>query len=303
MANARRSQLAACTVSVGAAMAPAAVLALTLALAPTTTRADGLRLLNDKALSDVRGGDGVSFDLNGFSMNGDLRVTYTRPDGASIWAGNPSASRSDSATQFSDPYRFDIVRSTNGLADVAQFSLPQNINGEQKWQLAYDFGVNADGIDRDGGSIVVSDLALYGGSWQFSTPRNQDGLALGVAMRTEVGQWALRPNGRANTVGQMALDNIRIGATDENGNFTGRPWVIADVARQPALVNALADENGPRLHIGIGAPDAQYGTGQAPSGGIEIGKISFTAPSGNVDLGSSRIGNIQINYLDIKFRQ
>ncbi|KQZ39588.1 DUF6160 family protein [Duganella sp. Root1480D1] len=288
MQSARRSLLAAC---------------VALTLAPALALADGLRPLNDSALSDVRGRDGVSFDLNGFSMNGDLRVSYTRPDGASIWAGNPSASRSDSATPFSDPYRFDVVRSTNGLADIAQFNLPQNLNGEQKWQLAYDFGVNADGIDRDGGSIVVSDLALYGGGWQFSTPRTQDGLALGVALRMDVGQWALRPNGRANMAGQMALDNIRIGATDENGNFTGQPWVFADVARQPALVNALADENGPRLHIGIGAPDAQYGTGQAASGGIEIGKISFTAPSGNVDLGSSRIGNIQINYLDIKFRQ
>ena len=119
----------------------------------------------------------------------------------------------------------------------------------------------------------------------------------------DIGQWALRPNGRGNTAGQLALDNIRIGATDENGNFTGQPWVIADVARQPALVNAQADESGPRLHIGIGWPDAQYGSGQAASGGIEIGKISFTAPTGNVDLGSSRIGNIQINYLDIKFRQ
>jgi len=282
-----RALLAACTVLAG--VAPA--------------MADGLRPLNDKALADVRGGDGVSFDLSGFAMSGDLRVTYTRPDGASIWAGSPSASRSDSAVPFSDPYRFDIVRSNNGLADVAQFGLPQNANGEQKWQLAYDFGVSADGIDRDGGAIVISDLALYGGGWQFSTPRTQDGLALGLALRMDVGQWALRPNGRSNTGGQMALDNIRIGATGDNGNFTGQPWVIADVARQPAMVSAQSDENGPRLHFTIGLPDAQFGSGQAASGGIEIGKISFIAPSGNVDLGSSRIGNIQINYLDIKFRQ
>ncbi|WP_028100620.1 hypothetical protein [Pseudoduganella violaceinigra] len=284
----RSLMLAACAVLAGVA-APAV--------------AGGLRPLSDKALSDVRGGDGVSFDLSGFAMNGDVRVTYTRPDGASIWAANPSAARSDSALPFSDPYRFDIVRSPNGLADIAQFSLPLNAGGQQKWQLAYDFGVNADGIDRAGGAVVVSDLALYGGSWQFSTPRTQDGLALGAALRMEIGQWALRPNGRGNTAGQLALNNIRIGATDDNGNLTGQPWAVADVARQPALVNAQADASGPRLHIGIGWPDAQFGTGQAASGGIEIGKISFTAPSGNVDLGSARIGNIQINYLDIKFRQ
>ena len=157
-----------------------------LAQAPAPALADGLRPLADSALSEVRGRDGVSFDLSGFSMNGDLRVTYTRPDGASIWAANPSASRSDSAAPFADSYRFDIVRSQNGLADVAQFSLPQNANGEQKWQLAYDFGVNADGISRDGGAIAVSDLALYGGGWQFTTPRTQDGLAFGVAARLRV---------------------------------------------------------------------------------------------------------------------
>lgn len=271
-----------------------------LALAPAW--AQGLRPLSDNALSTVQGRDGVSFDLSGYALQGDLRVTYTRPDGASIWAANPSAARSDSAQEFSDPYKFDIVRGPNGLADIAQFSLPQNANGEQKWQLAFDFGVHADGIERNGGAVVVSNLSLYGGGWQFSTPRNEDGLAFGAALRMEIGQWSLRPNGRNSSNGMLALDNIRIGATDDAGNFTGQPWVIADVARQPAVVNAVADASGPRLHIGIGAADAQYGSGVAASGGIEIGKISFTSPSGNVDLGSSRIGNIQINYLDIKFK-
>lgn len=273
------------------------------ALACAPARAQGLRPLNDAALADVRGRDGVSFDLNGYAMRGDLRVTYTRPDGASIWAANPSAARSDSAQPFSDPYRFDIVRGPQGLADIAQLSLPHNAGGEQRWQLAYDFGVHADGIQREGGAVVVSNLALYGGGWQFSTPRTQDGLAFGAALRMDIGAWSLRPNGRYDSAGQLALENVRIGATDDAGNFTGQPWAIADVVRQPAVVNALADASGPRLHIGIGAPDAQYGSGQAASGGIEIGRISFTAPSGNVDLGSSRIGNIQINYLDIKFRQ
>ena len=265
--------------------------------------AQGLRPLSDAALSDVRGRDGVSFDLNGFSMQGDLRVTYTRPDGASLWMGAPRAARSDSAAAFADPYRIDVLRGQPGLADVMQVSLPQNADGAQKWQLAWDFGVNADGVARDGGAIVISDLAHYGGGWQFSTPRAEEGVAFGAALRMEIGQWALRPNGRANSMGQMALDGVRIGATDDNGNFTGAPWVLADVARQPAVVNAVNDENGPRLHIGIGWPDAQYGSGQAASGGIQIDKLSFTTPTGNVDLGSSRIGSIQINYLDIKFRQ
>jgi hypothetical protein len=232
--------------------------------------AQGLKPLSDDALADVRGRDGVSFDLSGFAMSGNARATFTAAPGRSIWMENLSASRSDSAMPFSDPYRLDIV----------------------------------DGITRSGGSFVISDLVFYGGGWQFSTPRVADGVAFGAALRMDIGQLALRPAGRDNAGEQLALQGIRIGAVDENGNFTGAPWKIADVASQPAIINAVADENGPRLHIGIDWPDAKYGSGQAATGGIQIDKISFTSPTtGITDLGSSRIGSVQIQYLDIKFRQ
>lgn len=281
------------------ALAFAACLACTI-----SAQAQGLKPLSDDALADVRGRDGVSFDLSGFSLNGNARATFTAAPGRSIWMENLSAARSDSAAPFADPYRLDIVAGAPGLADVIRFNFPVNADGAQRWQKAWDFGVDADGIASNGGSLVFSDMVFYGGGWQFSTPRVADGVAFGAALRLDIGQLALRTAGRNNAAEQLALQGIRIGEVDDNGNFTGAPWKIADVASQPAVINAVADENGPRLHIGIDWPDAKYGSGQAASGGIQIDKISFTSPAtGSTDLGSSRIGSVQIQYLDIKFRQ
>jgi len=259
--------------------------------------------LNDAALSAVRGGDGVSFDLAGFSMNGDVRITYTPQPGRSAWIGNLSAARSDNAVPFADPYRLDIGAGPAGLADIVSFAFPANADGEQRWQFAYDWGVDADGIVRDGGSVVLTDVVYRGGGLQFSTPRLEDGVAFGLALDMRIGELAWRPNGRAVTAGQMALGGVRIGAVDAGGTFTGAPWAIADVAAQPAVVNALADDTGAHLHVGIGWPDRQYGSGAAPAGGIQVDRITFSNPGGTTtDLGSARIGAIQIQYLDVKFR-
>jgi len=39
----------------------------------------------------VRGRDGVSFDLNGFAMSGDARVSYTTPLGSTLYVELSSA--------------------------------------------------------------------------------------------------------------------------------------------------------------------------------------------------------------------
>jgi hypothetical protein len=259
--------------------------------------------LGDEALAAVRGGDGVSFDLSGFSMSGDARITY-RPQGdRAFWVGSLSAARSDGPVPFADPYRLDIASGPAGLADVVGFAFPANGDGAQRWQFAYDWGVDADGIARDGGSIVLRDLVFQGGGWQFSTPRVEDGVAFGLGLNLRIGELALRPNGRATDAGQMAWQGVRLGAVDAAGAFTGAPWAIADVAAQPAVINALADENGPHLHIGIGWPDRQYGSGTAPAGGLQIDRISFANPGGGTtDFGAARIGSIQIQYLDIRIK-
>jgi hypothetical protein len=285
----------------GAILGPVLGIAL---LCAACAPALAMQPLPDAALSAVRGRDGVSFDLSGFAMSGDVRATYTTASGASAYAEKLAASRSDSGSPFADPYKLDVLPGAPGLADVVQLSMPQNALGEQRWQLAYDWGVNADGVARDNGSVVLSDLVFYGGGLQFSTPQGRDGIAFGAALRLEIGQLAWRPNGRADSAGQMAFSGLRLGAVDDSGNFTNRPWVLADVAAQPGVLNALNDDSGPRLHIGIDWPDARYGSGAAPAGGLQIDNISFATPNQPaVDLGSSRIGAMQIQYLDIRFRR
>lgn len=271
-------------------------------LAPAAP-AFALEPLTDTALSAVRGGDGVSFDVAGFSMAGDARVTYTAAPGRSLYAGGIAASRSDSADPFGDPYRLDIV-SQAGRPDYFQLAFPANAAGEQRWQFAYDWGVTADGIARDGGSVVFKDALWYGGGMQFSTPELNDGVAFGLALNLRVGELALRPRGRAEAGEQMLLRGIRLGGVDADGNFDNTPWVLADVAAQPAVLNALTDESGARLHFGIGWPDARFGNGAAPAGGLQVENISFvSAGQATVDLGSSRIGAMQIQYLDVKFKR
>src|SRR5471030_369245 len=258
--------------------------------------------LDDHALSSVRGGDGVSFDLSGFSISGNARVTYSVNPSSSVYIENLAASRSDSAVPYSDPYRIDIVPGAPGLADVINFAFPVNANADQRWQFAYDWGVNSDGINSANGSIAMTDLVLSGGGLQFSTPQQNDGLAFGLAARIDIGQIAFQPNGRANAADQMVLSGVHIGGVDANGNFNGTPWALASIASQPGVINAISDGTNSNLHIGIDWPDARYGSGAAPAGGIAIDKISFSAPNQpTVDLGASRIGSIQIQYLDIKF--
>jgi hypothetical protein len=254
--------------------------------------------LSDSALSSVRGRDGVSFDLNGFAMSGDARVSYTAPNGASLYVEKFSASRSDNPLAFSDPFRLDVVPGAPGLADVISIAFPLNGQGDQRWQMAYDWGVGANGVVREQGSVVVKDMLLVGGGLQFTTPQVNDGIAFGAALKMDIGQLSLQPRGRDDATEAMVLSGIHIGGAE------GGTWAIANVASQPAVINALNDASGPRLHIGIDWPDARYGSGQAPAGSIAVDNISFVSPGQpTVDLGSSRIGSIQIQYLDIKFKQ
>ncbi|NVM76510.1 hypothetical protein FHW83_002305 [Duganella sp. SG902] len=262
------------------------------------TQACAMEPLSDNALSAVRGRDGVSFDLNGFAMTGDARVSYTTPVGTSLYVEKFHASRSDNPLPFADPYRLDILPSAPGLADYINIAFPTNDYGDQRWQLAYDWGVGANGVVREQGSVVVKDMVFYSGGLQFTTPQVNDGIAFGAALKLDIGQLSFQPRGRDDASEAMVFSGVHIGGAD------GNPWVLAHVAAQPAVINALNDETGPRLHIGIDWPDARYGNGQASAGSIVVDNISFVSPGQpTVDLGSSRIGSVQIQYLDIKFKQ
>lgn len=285
--------------------------ALALCCLAASAAAQGLQPLSDTVLSSVQGRDGLSFDLSNFSMAGDARLTYyaPSPSTASAYIGNIFATRSDDpADPFGDPYRLDIVKGASGMADIITLSRPENANGAKRWQSAFDWGVNADGIAFEGGSIVMRDAVFYGGGMQWTTPRRGDGIAFGMGLRMDIGNVLLRPRGRddisqaepAGVTEQMNIRGLRVGAVDGNGIFLNTPWRIADVTTQPGVINAVTDDAGnARLHIGIDWPDAS-GTAL---GGLQIDNISFRSDvSGNLDLGASRIGSLQIQYLDIKMR-
>jgi hypothetical protein len=265
-----------------------------------------LEPLPDSALAKVSGRDGMSFNLSNFAMSGNAVLRYTTPDGrASIGIGNLAASRSDNVdAPFADPYRLDVISGGPGRADIVNIAMPQNLLGREAWQMAFDFDVQDGGITVQGGSVMVKDLVYYGGGIQWSTPVSGDGLAFGISTRMEIGSLALQPNGRSATGEALVLSDVRIGAATEDGSAPVAPWRIADVTSQAGIFNARTDEAGnARLHIGIGWPEAGA---SAAAGTLQIGNVSFRSDGGanfgNVDLGSSRIGSIQLQYLDIKFR-
>jgi hypothetical protein len=261
-----------------------------------------LEPLPDSALAKVVGRDGMSFNLSNFAMSGNAVLRYTTPDNrGSVGIGNLAASRSDNVdAPFADPYRLDVIPGGPGRADIVNIALPQNLLGREAWQMAFDFDVETGGITVQGGSVILKDLIYYGGGIQWSTPAAGDGLAFGMSTRMEIGSLALQPNGRDATGEALVLSNVRIGAATEDGSAPVAPWRLADVTSQAGIFNARTDEAGnARLHIGINWPEAGA---TAAAGTLQIGNIGFRSDAGNVDLGSSRIGSIQLQYLDIRFR-
>lgn len=271
-----------------------------------TAQAGSMQPLADGELAAVSGADGLAFNLAGFSLSGPLALTYTSPDGASLALGNLALSRSDDpAATFSDPYRLRVVSRGSGLADAIVLSEPANANGALKWQFAADWTVNADGIDHQGGALVLTDLVSRAGSLTITTPADPgvEGVAFGLGLHLDVGQVLLRPRGRSDGTEQLAIGGLHLSAAAADGTLLGTPWAVADATTQPGILNATTDPDGSsHLHVGIGWPTAAAG---APVGALVIDSIVFKSdalPGGQLDLGSSRIGAMQIQYLDVKLR-
>jgi hypothetical protein len=286
------------------------------ALLACASQAGTMQSLSDEELSSIRGA-GLAFNLKDFSLSGGITLTYTMPgpSGASLWLGNLSLSRSDDPdATFSDPYTLRVLPRGNGLADVIRLTEPANANGLLKWQFAADWGVNADGIDFQGGALVIKDLVTRGGSLTLTTPATPgvEGIAFGLALQADIGHLLLRPRGRddvgaadpASVTEQLRFSGIKLGAASQSGALLGAPWAIADATTQPGLFNAVTDAAGNSyLHLGIGWPTTAAG---APIGGLAIDSIVFTSASlpggGQLDLGSSRVGTMQIQFLDVKLK-
>lgn len=275
------------------------------------TPALALEPLGDRDLAHVVARDGLRFDFRGFELSGTARLTYTAPGGAALWWGNLYAARSDDpGREFSDPYRLDIV-ARSGLADAFELAFPDNPDGLAKWRLAWDWGVDAGGVARDAGALMVRDLVLQGGGAQMSTPVGRDGVAWGLGIKAQIADvyWLSRGQDVALWSDPSAVadglraSGVRIGAgliDPAASSLPGAPWQVAEVTRQPGILNVERGEDGmPRLHFGIGWPVA----GEAGVGAMSVDSLRFMSGGSTVvDLGASRINGIQIQFLDVKFR-
>jgi hypothetical protein len=251
--------------------------------------ATDLKPLDDADLSDVRGRDGVSFgvNLNANIGNVTLGATDSAGNAGSIMLNNVIVSGTIAST-------LDLTAGINGNPSYINWASP-NIAGANSIQFGFDLAVNANGTTL--GTGVQFQNVAFGGSSLQMTPYVNGGITFGSQLSLQVGNVLLQPNGRGITTGQMAISGLVIGAAGSNGTA---PWVTADINAQPGIINIVTDSSGnPNLQWGIGWPTA---SGTAPAGSLQISNITFTTPDGNVNLGSSSIGSMQIQYLNVKLK-
>jgi hypothetical protein len=276
--------------------------------------ASAMTALADADLQSVRGA-GIAFNLQDFSFTGDVSLTYDGGNGQTIALKKLTLSRSDDpATTFSDPYTMNVSTRV-GAPDVVKWTAPVNANGLLKWQFATDWSIGTSSSVFEGGSLVVQDLQNRGGSFSITSPSvaGQEGVVWGSTVRTDIGSLLIRPNGRgditnaddAGVTNQLRLQGIHISGADGVS-----PWVLADVTSQPGIFNAVTEGGQSFLHVGIGW-NTDLDT-EAPAGKLVIDNISFRnnaetyinpmsgAPSNTLNLGTSSIGSMQIQYLDMK---
>lgn len=251
--------------------------------------ASTMSLLDDVALADVRGRDGISLlvDLNVHIGSSTFGTYDTSANPAYLSLNNIEVKGLVAAM-------VDILPGVSGSPDYSNIFFPA-MSGANTLQSTYDLIIAANGKSF-GTSIMFQNFAFAGSSVQWTTS-NLGGIAFGLGLNVAIDNILLQPNGRSNTSGQMAMSGIKLGAASGNG-FT--PWVLADVATQPGFFNIPVDSNGAsNFQLGIGWPTGQS---DAASGSLKIDNVMFNTPTGNVNLGASSIGSMQIQYLNIKFK-
>lgn len=276
--------------------------------------ARALTVMEDTELAAVRGA-GVAFNLLNYSLSGDLSLTYVaKPATANVPGqflslSQLALSRSDDPdATFTDPYSLSI-ESRPGLPDVIRLSEPRNANGLLKWQFAADWTIGTQDSTFNGGALVVQDLQNFGGSLSMTSPATPgvEGVVFGQAIRTDIGAVALRPRGREVSSNELRFSGIHVSDVDGVS-----PWVLADVTSQPGIFNAVTEGGKSFLHIGIGWPTDP--AKEVPAAKIVVDNITFRndqptfidpvaqTPTSTLNLGSSSIGSMQVQYFDMKLR-
>lgn len=265
----------------------------------------GLRPLDDQALAEVSGRDGLAFNLTGFSLSPvtgvNTTLTYAMPNSTAaapytLTLSNFSLSRTDDASPFTDPFMLDVFPRT-GLPDVIRLTFPQNAGLTQLWHFDTGLQVAADGITTDLGNLELNNLAFQGGWLDLAPPANANyqGAAFGLATKLSLDSLVLRPRGLSDNTETLTLTGLSLADAT-----TGGPWSLSDITRQPALFNADLDANGqPALHLQISWPTT---TDPVPTAALAISNLSFVSNGVTTDLGSSHIAGVQINYMNMTLR-
>lgn len=242
--------------------------------------AAGLKALSEEDMSRTVGRDGISFAT---SLNMEIgSYVFTPYDGASLRHDNVTVR----GTMLSE---FDVVKGDSGMADIGQWNIPEASN-TSPLQIDYDLVIAADGKTL-GTSVSYKDFVPKGSIFQWTTGPS-GGVDLGLATKLSIGQILLSPNGRTSTVGQMEISGIKIESSETPGN----PWVIADLKTQSGKFRLPVGSDGEtRLNLGVDWPVGA----DAATGRLSIDKVAF---SNGTNLGSSSIGSMQIQYMNIKFR-
>ncbi|MEJ6007317.1 hypothetical protein WG899_17340 [Paucibacter sp. AS339] len=281
--------------------------------------AQALTPISDEELARVQGRDGFAFNLRGFSLEGPLTLRLGAADGSGLSLSNFALSRSDDlAATYADPYLLTLVKGPAGMPDRVTLSEPLNALGRLSWQFAADLSLidaRADASTRsfNAGALLLQDLRSFGGSLSIAPNADpaEQGIAFGLGVRLDVGALLLRPRGRADTTlfdspaapEQFSLRGIHLAAATADGQLSDKPWQLADLDRQRLLLNAITTPEGSSfLHLNLAWPTGAPGA-TAAAGSLLIDNISFKSDLGpNVDLGSSRIGSMQIQYLDVRLK-
>lgn len=240
--------------------------------------AAGLKVMSEEDMSREVGRDGISFAT---SLNMEIgSYVFTPYDGASLRHDTMTAKGTILST-------FDVVQGVPGMADIGEWRIPEASN-TSPMQIEYDLVISANGKTL-GTSVSYKDLVPKGSIFQWTTGPT-GGVDLGLATKLSIGQLLFSPNGRTNTAGQMEISGIKV----ESSDTPGSPWVIADLKTQSGKFR-LPNDGVTSLSLGVDWPVGA----DAAAGKLTIDKVAF---SNGTNLGSSSIGSMQIQYMNIKFR-
>lgn len=262
-------------------------------LACSLAQGAGLKVMSDEALSNEAGRGGITFVS---SLNVGMNYSFAAYDAHDVDA---YIRHDNFLTTGTFILTFDIKQDESGQFEYANWQIPHasDVTNTKPLQTGYNLVIDSNG-KMLGTHVQYQDIVLAGSSAQMLTGTpDGGGLTYGISADVGVGQMLFSPNGLTNPEGQMVISGVQLGSTTD-----GAPWAVADLKTQPGTFRVVSDSNGEsHLQWGIGWPT---GATEAATGRLSIANVAFMDASGvpAVNLGSSSIGSMQIQHLNVRIR-